>query len=67
MQFGVDRLAWIAVLTKRELGTAWSEARATGSDQPSVVAKRYRDIYGVLDLSRLSHDCHIRHKEQTDG
>jgi hypothetical protein len=54
IQFGVDRLARVAVLAQRELGSRRGESGTFLGDQPGVVAERDGDVDRVLDLRRLS-------------
>lgn len=54
IEFGVDRLARVAVLAQRELGARRGESRTFLGDQPGVIAERDRDVDRVLDLRRLS-------------
>jgi hypothetical protein len=54
IQFGVDRLARVAVLAQRELGARRGEPRTFLGDQPRIIAERNRDVDRVLDPRRLS-------------
>jgi len=53
-EFGIDRFAGIGVLADRELGPLRGEARSGRGDEVGMLARRDRDVDGVLDVNSLS-------------